>query len=132
MTRAAMSDVVRREVGQDEFQRAVGMPLNAQPSLAKILWLRRSIDAAATAVRFLSLPEWGVVCFGGEPVSELSLASRTGLLDIGALAPFAGAVALAGRNLLSELVQAGDRGRDRRRRIAPGEHPGCRADGRGP
>lgn len=102
------ADVVRREVGEDEFQRAVGMPLNAQPSLAKILWLRRSIEAAATAVRFLSLPEWGVVCLGGEPVSELSLASRTGLLDIGALEPFAGAIAVVGRNLLSELVQAGD------------------------
>jgi sugar (pentulose or hexulose) kinase len=99
---------VRREVGEEAFQRAAGMPLNAQPSLAKILWLRRSVDAAASAVRFLSLPEWGVVSLGGEPVSELSLASRTGLLDIGALAPFAGAVALVGRNLLSELVQAGD------------------------
>jgi sugar (pentulose or hexulose) kinase len=100
-------ELVRQEVGDAAFQRAVGMPLNAQPSLAKILWLRRSADTAACAVRFLSLPEWGVCCLGGTAVSELSLASRTGLLDIGELAPFEGAVALLGRNLLSELVHAG-------------------------
>jgi sugar (pentulose or hexulose) kinase len=100
-------DVVRREIGEDVFQRASGMPLNAQPSLPKILWSRRSADTAVSAVRFLSLPEWGVYCLGGLPVSELSLASRTGLLDIGALAPFEGAVALLGRNLLAELVVAG-------------------------
>ena len=49
----------------------------------------------------------GVACLGGDAVSELSLASRTGLLDVGEVAPFAGAVALLGRNLLSELVVAG-------------------------
>jgi sugar (pentulose or hexulose) kinase len=100
-------DAVRREIGEDAFHRATGMPLNAQPSLAKILWQRREITSAASAVRFLSLPEWGVCSLGGRPVSELSLASRTGLLDIGTRAPFAGAVALLGRNLLSELVVAG-------------------------
>jgi len=100
-------DVVQSEVGEQAFECASGMPLNAQPSLAKILWLRRTDDAAASAVRFHSLPEWGVCCLGGRPVSELSLASRTGLLDIGELAPFAGAVALVGRNLLSELAPAG-------------------------
>jgi sugar (pentulose or hexulose) kinase len=100
-------DVVRREVGEDAFQQAVGMRLNAQPSLPKILWSRRATATAAAAVRFLSLPEWGIYCLGGPPVSELSLASRTGLLDTGALAPFEGAVALLGRNLLSELVVAG-------------------------
>ena len=100
-------DVVRRHVGEDAFQRAVGMPLTAQPSLPKILWSRRATGWAKSAVHFLSLPEWGVYCLGGPPVSELSLASRTGLLDTGAIAPFAGAVALLGRNLLSELVVAG-------------------------
>ena len=100
-------DAVRREIGEQAFQRAVGMRLNAQPSLAKILWSQRASADAASAVRFLSLPEWGVYCLGGLPVSELSLASRTGLLDIGALTPFAGAVALLGRDLLSETVTAG-------------------------
>jgi sugar (pentulose or hexulose) kinase len=100
-------EVVRREVGEEAFQRAVGMRLNAQPSLAKILWLQRARAEAASAALFLSLPEWGVYRLGGLPVSELSLASRTGLLDIGAMTPFAGAVALLGRDLLSETVTAG-------------------------
>jgi sugar (pentulose or hexulose) kinase len=100
-------DVVRREIGEDAFQRAVGMRLSAQPSLPKLLLSQRTTDTAASAVRFLSLPEWAVYCLGGLPVSELSLASRTGLLDVGELAPFEGAVALLGRNLLSELVLAG-------------------------
>jgi sugar (pentulose or hexulose) kinase len=98
---------VRREIGQDVFQRAVGMQLNAQPSLPKILWQQREGSPARAAVRFLSLPEWGVRCLGGDAVSELSLASRTGLLDVSASAPFESAVALLGRNLLSELVVAG-------------------------
>src|SRR5262249_4609835 len=61
----------------------------------------------ARATRFLSVPEWAVVSLGGSPVSELSLASRTGLLELGESAPFPGAVTLLGRDLLSELVRAG-------------------------
>jgi sugar (pentulose or hexulose) kinase len=73
----------------------------------KIVWLRRANPELARATRFLSVPEWAVVSLGGSPVSELSLASRTGLLDLGETAPFAGAVTLLGRNLLSEIVIAG-------------------------
>ncbi|MDX6410661.1 MAG: hypothetical protein QOE91_177 [Gaiellaceae bacterium] len=100
-------DTIRREIGREAFHRAVGMPLNAQPSLPKIVWLQRASPGLAAGSRFLSVPEWAVVCLGGLPVSELSLASRTGLLDLGEAAPFAGAVALVGRNLLSEVVVAG-------------------------
>jgi sugar (pentulose or hexulose) kinase len=100
-------ETIRRELGADSFHRAVGMPLNAQPSLAKILWLQRENPAVTSASQFLSVPEWAVFCLGGTPVSELSLASRTGLLDVGEAAPFAGAVALLGRDLLSEIVIAG-------------------------
>jgi sugar (pentulose or hexulose) kinase len=103
------AETIRREIGVDTFQRAVGMPLNAQPSLVKIVWLQRVNPGLAGASRFLSVPEWAVVCLGGSPVSELSLASRTGLLDLGEAAPFAGAVALLGRNLLAEIVIAGSR-----------------------
>jgi sugar (pentulose or hexulose) kinase len=100
-------DTIRREIGLDAFHRAVGMPLNAQPSLPKIVWMQRVNPGLAGASRFLSVPEWAVACLGGVPVSEFSLASRTGLLDLGETAPFAGAVALVGRNLLSEIVVAG-------------------------
>jgi sugar (pentulose or hexulose) kinase len=98
---------VRSAIGVDAFQSAVGMRLDAQPSLVKLVWLRREHPELAGAARFLSVPEWAVVCLGGAPVSELSLASRTGLLDVGEARPFAGAVALLGRNLLSEVVLAG-------------------------
>jgi sugar (pentulose or hexulose) kinase len=98
---------VEQAIGIDAFQSAVGMPLNAQPSLTKIVWLQRENPELAVARRFLSVPEWAVVCLGGSPVSELSLASRTGLLDLGEAAPFAGATTLLGRNLLSEIVLAG-------------------------
>ncbi len=112
-------ETVRREIGVEAFQRAVGMPLDAQPSLAKIVWLRRVSPGLAGASRFLSVPEWAVVRLGGSPVSELSLASRTGLLDVGAAAPFAGAVALLGRNLLSEIVTAGTRAGEARHEALP-------------
>src|SRR5207244_11256738 len=94
-------------IGLDAFQSAVGMPLNAQPSLTKIVWLQRENAELAGATHFLSVPEWAVVSLGGSPVSELSLASRTGLLDLGEAVPFSGAVELLGRNLLSEIVIAG-------------------------
>lgn len=100
-------ETIRVEIGVEAFQRAVGMRLNVQPSLAKIVWLQRVYPSLTDASRFLSVPEWAVFCLGGSPVSELSLASRTGLLDVGEAAPFAGAVALLGRNLLSEIVVAG-------------------------
>ncbi len=100
-------ETIRHEIGVDAFQRAVGMPLNAQPSLVKIVWQQRLHPELAGAARFLSVPEWAVVALGGSRVSELSLASRTGLLDLGEAAPFAGAVTLLGRNLLSEIVVAG-------------------------
>lgn len=100
-------ELLRGEIGVEPFQRAVGMPLDAQPSLAKIAWLRRSEPGVREAVRFLSVPEWAVASLGGSPESELSLACRTGLLDIGERGPFAGATALLGRELLGEVVLAG-------------------------
>ncbi len=100
-------DTVGREIGVEVFERTVGMRLDAQPSLPKIVWLQRTDPAVARATHFLSVPEWAVVALGGAPVSELSLASRTGLLDIGTGTPLEGAVALVGGNLLSELVVAG-------------------------
>jgi sugar (pentulose or hexulose) kinase len=100
-------ETIQREIGVETFERTVGMPLNAQPSLAKILWLRRTHPELARAAGFLSVPEWAVASLGGARVSELSLASRTGLLDLAEAAPSAGAAELLGRSLLSEIVVAG-------------------------
>jgi sugar (pentulose or hexulose) kinase len=100
-------EAIRWAVGAEAFHRAVGMFLDSQPSLPKILWLRRMLPDARRAVRFCSVPEWVVVSLGGDPVSELSLASRTGLLDLATVAPWPAAGELLGRDLLSDLVQAG-------------------------
>lgn len=63
-----------------DFAGRTGLPLGAQVSVAKILFLRdRGLDL--TGLRWLNLPEFVAMSLGGEPVAELSLASRTGLLD---------------------------------------------------
>src|SRR5437899_3077605 len=49
-------DAIRREIGAETFQRTIGMPLVAQLSLAKILWLRQHVPQTRRAVRFLSVP----------------------------------------------------------------------------
>lgn len=100
-------DRIAAAIGTDAFQRGTGMPLDAQPSVSKLLWLQRTEPAAARAVRFHSVPEWVVLALGGDPVSELSLASRTGLLGLADAQPWQPAVDLLGRNLLAEPVPAG-------------------------
>jgi sugar (pentulose or hexulose) kinase len=100
--------VVRAELGETAFHQAVGMRLDAQPSLPKLLRLRADHPAAASAIRFYSVPEWAVRGLGARPVSELSLASRTGLLDVVTARSWDGALFLLGADLLNELVDAGD------------------------
>ena len=101
-------DTVRAELGETAFHQAVGMRLDAQPSLPKLVRLRADHPAAAAATRFYSVPEWAVRGLGARPVSELSLASRTGLLDVVTARPWDGARVLLGADLLSDLVVAGD------------------------
>lgn len=63
-----------------DFAGRTGLPLGAQVSVAKILYLRdQGLDL--THLRWLNLPEFVAVALGAQPACELSLASRTGLLD---------------------------------------------------
>ncbi|OLB65709.1 MAG: hypothetical protein AUI10_05620 [Actinobacteria bacterium 13_2_20CM_2_72_6] len=102
------AETVARELGTDVFQATTGLPLTVLPTLAKLLWLRRSHPGTRAAVRFYSVAEWVVRRLGGEPVTELSLASRTGLLDIGRARPWDAAHDLVDRpHLLGEPVVAG-------------------------
>jgi sugar (pentulose or hexulose) kinase len=98
---------VRAATGEDAFHAAAGLRLDSLPSLPKILQLRRDHPGCAAAVRFDSVPEWAVRCLGGTPDSELSLASRTGLLDVVTARPWPPAVALLGVDLLGEPRVAG-------------------------
>lgn len=101
-------DTIARELGAETFQRTTGLPLTALPTLTKLLWLRRSRPRTKGAVCFYSVGEWVVRGLGGDPVAELSLASRTGLLDLHAACPWdAASNLLDSRSLLPELVVAG-------------------------
>ncbi|SDP06822.1 Sugar (pentulose or hexulose) kinase [Microbacterium sp. ru370.1] len=65
---------------RDEFAGRTGLPLGAQVSVAKLAWLRdQGTDLAG--LRWLDLPEFVVAALGGDVALELSLASRTGLID---------------------------------------------------
>jgi sugar (pentulose or hexulose) kinase len=96
------------ELGADRFTETTGLPASPLCSLAKLRWLAER-GATASATRWLNVAEWVVRRLGGRDVAELSLASRTGLLDLAARAPFREAVAWAGLpdDLLGELVPAG-------------------------
>jgi sugar (pentulose or hexulose) kinase len=92
-----------------DFSERTGLPPSALCSLAKIKHL-----GARGAARWLNVGEWVVHRLGGSQVSELSLSSRTGLLDLERAAPYADALAWAQLpgDLLGDVVWAGaDAGR---------------------
>ena len=97
------------DLGAERFAESTGLLATPLCSLAKLSWLARHRPATRFASRWLNVAEWVVRRLGGRDVAELSLASRTGLLDLSARAPFADALAWAGRSadLLPELVTAG-------------------------
>jgi sugar (pentulose or hexulose) kinase len=99
---------VRAVVAARDFQRATGRRLNSKPSLMKVLWLRAHVPSASTAVRHLCVAEWIVRAMGGEEVSEASLASRTGMLDVTRREPWPVAVELVGDLLPAQRIWAGD------------------------
>jgi sugar (pentulose or hexulose) kinase len=111
------------DLGADRFPARTGLPVRPLWSVAKYAWLKAHHPAVADAVRWLGVAEWVVHGLGGEQVAELSLASRTGLLDLERRAWWDEAVAWAGAppGLLADLVQAGSpagRAGDRLPRLA--------------
>lgn len=99
---------VRAAVDPPAFQRATGRRLNSKPSLMKIMWLRENVPSSRDALRHLCVAEWIVRALGGEEVSEASLASRTGMLDVRHREPWGVAVDLVGDLLPEQRVWAGD------------------------
>jgi sugar (pentulose or hexulose) kinase len=97
------------ELGEEHFVEHTGLPATPLCSLAKLRWLVEHRPAARAASRWLNVSEWVVRRLGGDEVTELSLASRTGLLDLPQRAPFAEALAWASlpEDLLGDLVLAG-------------------------
>ena len=97
------------DLGAERFAESTGLPATPLCSLAKLSWLGRHRPATRSASRWLNVAEWVVRRLGGRDVAELSLASRTGLLDLSAREPFEDALAWAGLSddLLPEPVLAG-------------------------
>jgi sugar (pentulose or hexulose) kinase len=101
-------DTIARELGTETFQTTTGLPLTAMPSLAKLLWLRRNRPDTKNAIRFYSVGEWVVRRLGGESVTELSLASRTGVFELRRARPWDEALSLLGwPSLLPDPMVAG-------------------------
>lgn len=71
-----------RELGLDRFSARTGLRARALCTIAKYRWLRDHDAGAQRGVRWLSVAEWIVHGLGGDQVAELSLASRTGWLDL--------------------------------------------------
>ncbi len=90
------------------FCARTGLPISAQSSLAKLLWMRDSGTRLA-GTRWLNLLEYLVVRLGGVAVTEMSLLGRTGLWDQDADAPWAAALAQLGADetVLPPRVPAG-------------------------
>jgi sugar (pentulose or hexulose) kinase len=97
------------DLGAERFSARTGLPVRPLFSIAKYAWLRANHPEVAGAVRWLGVAEWVVHGLGGRQVAELSLASRTGLLDLERRAWWEEARAWAGAppGLLAGLVQAG-------------------------
>jgi sugar (pentulose or hexulose) kinase len=64
------------------FARRTGLPATRLCTLSKYRWMRAHLPESKAGARWLSVAEWMVRSLGGEEVAELSLASRTGFLDL--------------------------------------------------
>jgi sugar (pentulose or hexulose) kinase len=97
------------DLGAERFTRTTGLPVTALCSAPKLRWMVANRPAVRAARRWLNVGEWVVKGLGGDEVTELSLASRTGLFDLHTKAPFADALAWTGMpdDLLPEPILAG-------------------------
>ena len=91
-----------------EFAGRTGLPLGAQVSAAKLAWLRDH-GVRLNGLRWLNLPEFVAAALGGRTALELSLTSRTGLVDQDTGRPWPRMLAALGidESFLPPLVDAG-------------------------
>lgn len=105
---AQLADL-KEAIGGGRFSTRTGLPLWTQWSLTKHRWLVDNVPSARRAVRRYNIAEWVARNLGAHPVSELSLASRTGWLDLERKTPWEDTLDWSGArgDLLGDLVQAG-------------------------
>jgi len=91
-----------------EFAGRTGLPVGAQVPVAKLLYLREN-GLELGGLRWFNLPEYVAAALGAREVSELSLASRTGLIDQDTGQPWDEMLDHlgVGRDFLPPLVDAG-------------------------
>ena len=97
------------DLGAGAFSVRTGLPLRSQWSLTKHRWQRDSDPAAADGVRRLNVAEWVVRGLGGDEACDVSLASRTGWLDLASRAWWTEALDWSGasESLFPPLVTSG-------------------------
>jgi sugar (pentulose or hexulose) kinase len=97
------------ELGADRFTEHTGLSARPLCSISKYLWLRDHHEGTASGRRWLNVSEWIVHRLGARQSAELSLASRTGWLDLGSRTWWNEALALCdvAPGFLPDLVQAG-------------------------
>ena len=100
---------LRRDIAADTFAATTGKPLCGQWATTKHRWLLRHIPSAASAVRRFNIAEWVVRGLGGDEVTELALACRTGWLDLSRREWWPEGLAWSGAapGLMPPLVEAG-------------------------
>lgn len=106
---AAEAAQLADDVDPASFTRRTGKPPTNQYALTKHRWLVANVPAARTAVRRFNVAEWVARGLGADEVSERSLASRTGWLDLAreAFDPELLAWSGAAASLMPPLVAAG-------------------------
>lgn len=102
-------DLLASEVGADRLAEVAGLPLRRQWTLTKHRWQLRHQPEARSAVRRLNVGEWVVRVLGGQEAADVSLASRTGWLDLARRTWWDEALAFSGTtaDLMPELVTSG-------------------------
>jgi len=100
---------LRRDIAADTFAATTGKPLRGQWAITKHRWLLRHVPSAANAVRRFNIAEWIVRGLGGDEVTELALACRTGWLDLARRNWWTEGLAWSGATpaLMPPLVEAG-------------------------
>ncbi|MGH2742467.1 MAG: FGGY family carbohydrate kinase, partial [Thermoleophilaceae bacterium] len=89
---AKEADALKRDLGNERFTAATGLPASPLCTLSKYRWLRSYHDGSERGVRWLNVAEWIVRSLGGDEAGDLSLGSRTGMLEVDRRAPWSEAL----------------------------------------
>jgi len=102
-------EALQRDIDVDTFAATTGKPLRGQWAITKHRWLLQHVPSAANAVRRFNIAEWVVRGLGGDEVTELALACRTGWLDLSRRDWWPEGLAWSGAapGLMPPLVEAG-------------------------